>query len=182
MDPKKFVDTKGRTWQLEIGWPAFLRVKALGIDLDTYVPKKAMTAEEHQETVEKFLELIYSSSKFPGVLVAILEPQLKAAGVSDADFADGFETVESIEAVTKAFRHSLADFIRDPLRKALFAKAMLGVERMQILQTLKLDANTEKMLAKMEREAETKIDAELLKILSTNSPEPSTSGLTTRNP
>jgi hypothetical protein len=173
--PKTCTDTKGRSWTIDIGWGTFRRIKdKCGIDLDALVPRKDMTEEEQRATVQKYLDLIYSSTDFPPVLLCILDSQIKAAGITAEDFLDGFESSESIEAVTNAFRQGLSDFIRDPLQKLIFQKTMLGVERAQKMATKRIDAETERILKKMETDLNERIDL-ALKSTSTDSPASSES-------
>jgi len=172
---KNVTDTKGRAWNMEIGWGTFRRVKEkTGIDLDTFVPRKGMTKEDHTKAVERFLDLIYSSTDFPPVLMTILDSQMKAAGVSEDDFMNSFESPQSITAITDAFRQALVDFIPDPLRKALFLKTQQGVARMQAMAMNRLDANTEAIIQAAERKLDKEIES-TLKSLSTDSPESSES-------
>ena len=168
--PKTFIDTKGRSWTVEIGWGTFGRIKTkTGIDLDSLVPRKGMSEAEQQETMARYLELIYSSKEFPAVLMVILDSQMKAAGVSEADFMDGFETSEAIAAITDAFKQALLDFTRDPLQRLILQKMMLGVARMQAIAMRKLDKRTEQLMTQMETDLEAKIDS-ALKSTSTDSP------------
>jgi hypothetical protein len=170
---KTFADTKGRSWTMEIGWGTFRRVKAAcGIDLESFSVRKDMTEAQQQEVIERFLALIYSSTDFPPVLMAILDSQMKAAGVSDADFMDGFETQESIDAVTNAFRQALADFTRDPLARMAMQKMMQGVEKAQKIAMKRMDQQTEAKLQEMETTLNAKIDL-ALKNASTDSAESS---------
>jgi hypothetical protein len=177
--PKTFTDTKGRSWNMEIGWPAFLRVKnKCGLDLNSLIPHKGDKDQEHESKIQKFLNLIHSSTDFPPVLTAILETQMKAAGVTDADFMDGFETGESIEAAMLAFRQGLTDFIRDPLQKMIFTKAMQGVEKAMgaAVKTGSdhMDEATEKVIGTMRQRMSQELDSRLKK-LSTDFQESSAS-------
>jgi hypothetical protein len=177
--PKTFTDTKGRSWNMEIGWPAFLRVKnKCGLDLNSLIPHKGAKDEDNESAIQKFLDLIHSSTDFPPVLTAILETQMKAANVTEADFMDGFETGESIEAAMLAFRQGLTDFIRDPLQKMIFTKAMQGVEKAMTAAVKTgsdhMDEATEKVIGTMRQRMSQELDSRLQK-LSTDFPASSAS-------
>ena len=171
MSTNKFTDSKGRAWTLEIGWPAYQRVKAMGIDLDALVPSKDMPTAQIQASYESLQELIYSPTQFPLVLLAILAPQIKTAGVSEADFHEGFETSDAIDGMISAFMEGLKLFIRCPIRRTIFAKVILWADRAQAMGVKKLNDKTEALMAKAaataEAEAEAKID-DLLNSGSTN--------------
>lgn len=160
--PKTFTDNKGRAWTLQIGWGTFARVKEkCGLDLNSFTVRKDMSEAQQQEVIERFLALIYSSTDFPPVLMSILDSQMKAANVSEADFMDGFDSEESITAITNAFRQALADFTRDPLARTVMKKMMLGVERAQAIAMKRMDAATETKLLEMETLLNAKIDSAL---------------------
>lgn len=160
--PATLKDAKGRSWTLVIGWGTICRVKAAcGIDLGSFAVRKDMTEAQQQEVIERFLALIYSSTDFPPVLMTILDSQMKAAGVSDADFMDGFESQESITAVTNAFRQALSDFTRDPLARMAMQKMMQGVEKAQALAMKRMEQQTEAKMQEMEAMLNAKIDLAL---------------------
>src|SRR5689334_7706112 len=127
--PKTFEDTQKRKWTIAITWGTFARVKdRTGVDLDAVVPKKGAKKEDNELAIERYLDLIYSSTDFPAVLFVILESQMQQQGVSPTDLAEAFDDA-TVDAATKAFHQAIADFIRDPQLRKPFQKIMLGVEK-----------------------------------------------------
>jgi hypothetical protein len=162
--PKTFTDSKGRSWSMLIGWGTFQRVKQrCGLDLNSLVPVKGMKPADHDAIVQRYHDLIYSTVEFPSVVMVILESQMKAAGVTEDEFMDGFETPESVDSLIGAFRQALIDFIPDPLRKAILRKVLQGIDRMQMIAEQELETRTEAMLTQGEADFRAKIESTLKK-------------------
>lgn len=104
---KKFIDSKGRPWVVEVHVATIKRVKTLaGINL--------------LEVVEG--ELVERLSSDPillcDVLYSVCKPQADREGVSDEDFGTGLAG-EAISEATKALIEALVDFFPEPRRRLL---------------------------------------------------------------
>jgi hypothetical protein len=104
---KKFIDSQGRPWVVDVNVATIKRVKGLaGINL--------------LEVVEG--ELVERLSSDPillcDVLYSVCKPQADREGVSDEDFGTGLAG-EAISEATKALVEALVDFFPEPRRRLL---------------------------------------------------------------
>lgn len=168
--PKTFTDSKGRKWTIEIGWGTMRRVKdKCGVDLNGFTLREGMADAQCKETLRRFTAFIYSPSDFPPVLMTILDSQIKAAGISEDEFMDGFETLAIIDAATNAFVQALADFTRCPH----LGGAVRATMNMLTLAARKAEENSEVMLTMAEHEIDTRFKSALknMSIVSPESPD-----------
>lgn len=117
-----FQDTKNRTWRIELNGGVAKRMRtALGVDFFRLV----------DNSFEKLNALFQDDVQFVDVLAVVCEEQLKAANVTDADFATGFAG-EVYEAAANAFTEALIDFTQGrsgaALLRSMKAKSLAAME------------------------------------------------------
>lgn len=137
--PSTFTDRLGRSWDLTLTLGVIGKVrKQLGINLGTILSDSTQVASLLNGDVEKLGQVIY----------AIVESQVKKAGLDDESFLEGFdgETVlrcsEALAEAIVSFSHpqkKIADAMIDGLRK------MLGKYEDVVTQVVK--AETERNLS-----------------------------------
>lgn len=103
---REFTDAAGRTWRLSLTVETFRRVRGvLGVNLGDLTASRTAGGQSLVNELDNDPVLLCD------VLAVAMEPEVKAAGLTAAQFADAFDAATFGPAV-RAFWEELADFFR----------------------------------------------------------------------
>jgi len=131
---RRFTDTKGRTWDIELNVRQMKRVRdILGIDLVNIIS----TGKDGAVATDTLDRVANDPILLVDILWVLCEGQAKSAGVTDEDFGSSLAG-ESIAEATRAFLDELADFFpgarRLFLRKAVDLARRFETENLYVLE------------------------------------------------
>ncbi len=140
---RRFTDTKGRTWDIELNVRQMKRVRdILGVDLVNIIS----TGKDGAVATDTLDRVANDPILLVDILWVLCEGQAKSAGVTDEDFGSSLAG-ESIAEATRAFLDELVDFF--PGARRLFLRKAVDLARR--FETENLDA-LEKALSSPEFE------------------------------
>ena len=120
---RRFTDTKGRAWELELNVRQMKRVRdILGIDLVNIIS----TGKDGAVATDTLDRVASDPILLVDILWVLCEGQAKSAGVTDDDFGSSLAG-ESIADATRAFLDELVDFF--PGARRLFLKKAVDLAR-----------------------------------------------------
>ena len=131
---RRFTDTKGRTWDIELNVRQMKRVRdILGIDLVNIIS----TGKDGAVATDTLDRVANDPILLVDILWVLCEGQAKSAGVTDEDFGSSLAG-ESIAEATRAFLDELVDFFpgarRLFLRKAVDLARRFETENLYVLE------------------------------------------------
>jgi len=120
---RRFTDTKGRAWELDLNVRQMKRVRdILGIDLVNIIS----TGKDGAVATDTLDRVANDPILLVDILWVLCEGQAKSAGVTDEDFGSSLAG-ESIAEATRAFLDELVDFF--PGARRLILKKAVGLAR-----------------------------------------------------
>jgi hypothetical protein len=131
---RRFTDTKGRAWELDLNVRQMKRVRdILGIDLVNIIS----TGKDGAVATDTLDRVANDPILLVDILWVLCEGQAKSAGVTDEDFGSSLAG-ESIAEATRAFLDELVDFFpgarRLFLRKAVDLARRFETENLYVLE------------------------------------------------
>ena len=104
-----FIDKKNRTWKIDLNFYVVRQIRErCQINLDNIIEEKAKPIEILANNPQKLVDTLF----------VICEEQLKAADLTDIDFAKGFGG-DTLELATKAFLEELYEYLPSSSRRIL---------------------------------------------------------------
>ncbi len=139
---RTFVDLRGRTWEINLTWSMFERVKReAGFDLEQLIPHEGTAKEALLKTLQG---LLFNVRQFYGVLWAIFRPQCEAANITQDDFGDAFSG-ETFEKAFAALIGGLVYFFPTQAQKEALTGVIEMMLRMSQAATKRAKAEIEKI-------------------------------------
>jgi len=160
--PSHFVDRKARRWDLFFTWADLLKLKReAGIDIDEMIPRSKAKADSATDaSLAAFHDFITDGSALFLSLWLILSAQCERLGITQVDFAEGFDG-PTFEAAGLAFTGALVNFFPNGVRKTIAMKTWQKGREIMTEQARRLGEEIDKIDAA--KEVNRAVDAALKK-------------------